>query len=143
MDCPFNYFKENKEGNNTNKSKTYGEVRPLLLGLVALVGEGGGKVSRDHLVANKDDMERLELRQPERDDLPANQVTDLGNARAHQVDGEAGERVDGLTAYGTGLLGRVEYGERTGVEKGEVAQFTLLVTCVKYRQVEKMSHPVV
>ena len=55
------------------------EVRPLLLRLRALVGEGGGKAAGDDLVPNKDDVQGGELRQSERNDLPAHQVPYLRN----------------------------------------------------------------
>ncbi len=52
----------------------------------------------------------------------------LGNARPHQVEGEAGHRLYGVPADAR-LLRRVEHGQRTRVKEGQVAQLALLVAC--------------
>ena len=51
------------------------QQRPLLLGLVALVEEGGGEVPGHDLVPDEDQVEPLQFGQPQRDHLPANQVS--------------------------------------------------------------------
>ncbi len=68
----------------------------------------------------------LKLREAESDDLPADQVSYLGNARPHQVEGEAGHRLYGVPADAR-LLRRVEHAQRTRVQEGQVAQLALLV----------------
>ncbi len=70
----------------------------------------------------------LKLREAESDDLPAHQMSYLGNARPHQVEGEAGHRLYGVPADAR-LLGRVKHSQRTRVQEGEVAQLALLVAC--------------
>ncbi len=70
----------------------------------------------------------LKLREAKGDDLPADQVSYLGNARPHQVEGEAGHGLYGVPADAR-LLGRVEHAQRTRVQEGQVAQLALLVAC--------------
>ncbi len=73
----------------------------------------------------------LKLREAEGDDLPAHQMSYLGNARPHQVESEAGHGLYGVPADAR-LLGRVEHGQRTRVQEGEVAQLALLVACEQF-----------